>query len=497
MTVLDVRPLVALRESGSHAAAREWLAGYLARCPADAEALADLGEALRQRRLIEDALTVLRRAIELQPDIASIWINYGVALQQAAQPDKAKPAYQRALMLKPDSGEVASNLGALLVAEGDWSGALALFDRAFALLPHRAEIATNRAVALSVLRRCDEASKAARVALSIDPKSFRAVMVLADIARGAGSWSECEKWLKTAIEINPTSGKALVGLANTFLEMGRTQEALSLALDLTSHQDWPDFPLFDLGAILVKLGDGIRAQTLLRKYLELYPSDPHGARLLLAAAGADVPAKASEAHLQRLYGYRAETWGPDTHYPAAELVAKALERLRPGSELLDIVDLGCGTGPVGRLVRGRARRLDGVDISAPMLARAHAEGIYDELICGDLIDLLNDRPQRYDVATCAATLIHFGDLSAPFESAAQALRPDGLFIFTLFPNETDGVGAGDAAGLAQGGCFTHGPRYVARAAEDRGFSIALIETEVHEPYAHEPRMGLIIGLQKR
>ncbi|WP_425536227.1 methyltransferase domain-containing protein, partial [Chromobacterium vaccinii] len=41
--------------------------------------------------------------------------------------------------------------------------------------------------------------------------------------------------------------------------------------------------------------------------------------------------------------------------------------------------MGCGTGLAGEAVRPYASRLDGVDLSAGMLERASAKGIYDSL----------------------------------------------------------------------------------------------------------------------
>ena len=42
------------------------------------------------------------------------------------------------------------------------------------------------------------------------------------------------------------------------------------------------------------------------------------------------------------------------------------------------LDLGCGTGLCGPLVKPRVERLDGVDLSGAMLDRARATGVYDD-----------------------------------------------------------------------------------------------------------------------
>jgi len=56
----------------------------------------------------------------------------------------------------------------------------------------------------------------------------------------------------------------------------------------------------------------------------------------------------------------------------------------------DVLDLGCGTGRIGRLLRRRGDYLVGVDLSQAMLDRAALQGGYDLLIHADLHDTLDE-----------------------------------------------------------------------------------------------------------
>ncbi len=51
------------------------------------------------------------------------------------------------------------------------------------------------------------------------------------------------------------------------------------------------------------------------------------------------------------------------------------------------IDLGCGTGLMGERLRPLAGTLDGYDISAEMLRKARAKGVYDRLVKADLQSL--------------------------------------------------------------------------------------------------------------
>jgi predicted TPR repeat methyltransferase len=166
---------------------------------------------------------------------------------------------------------------------------------------------------------------------------------------------------------------------------------------------------------------------------------------------------------------------------------------------LDILDMGCGTGLVGGLVRGLAGRLDGVDLSAAMLDRARAKEIYDRLEQAELLSFLIAHPDSYDALLAAATLIHFGNLGPLFQAAARSLRRQGLFIFTLFPHEADNADFAVAASdrLAQSGCFRHGTGYVERLAADNGFAILLFKTVLHEhDQDGKPVPGLLAVLRR-
>jgi predicted TPR repeat methyltransferase len=145
-----------------------------------------------------------------------------------------------------------------------------------------------------------------------------------------------------------------------------------------------------------------------------------------------------------------------------------------------------------------ARRLEGVDTSQPMLAQAGQKNVYHRLHQQDLVAFLESNESSFDAVTCAATLIHFGDLRPAFEAIAARLRSGGIFVCTLFPNDDDesGIAVGSFDGLAEGGCYVHGRAYVAALAEATGFAVESIDRELHEYFRGKPRMGLIVTLRR-
>ncbi|MGE0748011.1 MAG: class I SAM-dependent methyltransferase [Rhodospirillales bacterium] len=195
------------------------------------------------------------------------------------------------------------------------------------------------------------------------------------------------------------------------------------------------------------------------------------ARFFLAQAGAVAPPpRTPDSVVASLFDQYAA--GFEQHlvgglrYRAPDLVAAAVRDARgPDAPPCDVMDAGCGTGLAGPLLRPFARRLDGVDLSANMVAKARDKGLYDDLVVGELVAALAARPAAYDVIVACDVLVYFGDLGPLFAAARAALRPGGLFAFTAER------GAGTTFALLPEGRYAHPPAYVAATAQAAGLAV--------------------------
>jgi predicted TPR repeat methyltransferase len=428
-----------------------------------AEAHNNLGFLLHQRGDDVRALAEYRKAVAIRPTDPGTLTNLGNALRDLNNIDEAEACYRRALSIKEDHPEANNNLGMMLSDRGQHSQALACYRKALAANPGFVDALNNSAVAV----------------------------------RRAGNTDEAIELWKQAILLRPNCVEAHVYLADTLADLGAVEEARRHALIADALDVPPRSAIrFALGVALARCGIRESAVTRLRQCVAGDPRDRYGARLALAALNeGPVPERASEGFIDRLYAICPDRWdraaGPYL-YRGAQLVA---DRVR--GDRLDVLDAGCGTGLVGALVRDRSRRLIGVDLSASMLELAKSKNIYDELHKGDLVSFMRARRQSCDVVTCAATLVHFGDLGAAFAAALSALRTGGAFVFTVFPNERDAdFSVAPLDGLGQGGCFVHGRSYIVDTAMANGFDVETIESAVHEYKNGLPITGLVIVLRK-
>ena len=152
-----------------------------------------------------------------------------------------------------------------------------------------------------------------------------------------------------------------------------------------------------------------------------------------------------------------------------------------GRTFRDILDLGCGTGLAAAALAPFDGRLTGVDLSGGMLEQAAKRGHYAELVKAEAVAFMVDHPAGFDLVFAADVVNYFGDLEPVFAGAARALRPGGLFAFSI---ETM---AGDGHRLQPSGRFTHATSYVERAAS--GFSVLAQQATTIRIEAGRPRGG--------
>ena len=66
-----------------------------------------------------------------------------------------------------------------------------------------------------------------------------------------------------------------------------------------------------------------------------------------------------------------------------------------------------------------------------MIEQARRRGGYDELVVAELCAFMRERPEAFDAIVSADTLVYFGALEEVCQAAHHALRPGGLFVFTV------------------------------------------------------------------
>ena len=211
------------------------------------------------------------------------------------------------------------------------------------------------------------------------------------------------------------------------------------------------------------------------RVLALDPEDTLGSRLRMAAlGGGDALAAMSPAYVRSLFDGYAPRFERhlvgELRYCGPERMVAALDALRGAPQhFANVLDLGCGTGLMGRALEGRTGRLAGCDLSPAMLALARRTGLYDRLEEADLVAFLAAEPAgSADLIVAADVFIYLGDLDPALAGIARVLRPGGLAAFTVQSPEDNAPGVV----LGADGRFAHADGILRTAVERSGLRLA-------------------------
>jgi predicted TPR repeat methyltransferase len=260
-----------------------------------------------------------------------------------------------------------------------------------------------------------------------------------------------------------------------------------------------------MGSTFCALGRISEAADIYRRWLSMDPHCPEAHHLLAGCCGRQVPERASDAYLRATFERFAPSYDATLaalDYRAPALVAAALNQALAGAggagrryPRFDVLDAGCGTGLCAPLLRPHARRLIGADLSAAMLARADALGLYDELAEAEISSYLAKRFARLDVVAAADALVYFGDLSCVLLAVASALRPGGILVFTA-EHERDPAAAPQGFRLYPHGRYGHTDEYVRRTITTAGLALTSLERHDVRRERHAPVPGLVVTARK-
>ena len=285
--------------------------------------------------------------------------------------------------------------------------------------------------------------------------------------------NEIDRWIEGALTAGllvrdgrPGGGKmmdaeALTDLSMHLREHGKVQPAYLCArraVELSPDDGEAWCAMAELAHIV---GQRDQARIGYEKYLESNPEDAEVRHILTALRDEAPPGRVPDACIQQLYrkfsAFYESNMVDTLGYEGPERMAELLALVLGDGGDFSVLDLGCGTGLSGLMLRPRARRLTGIDLSPEMVEKARTRGIYDRLEVGELTGWLANDKNAYDLIVACDTLIYFGDLEPVMRAVKARLKPGGIFAFS--------VERGDQAyRLTDSGRYVHTAEHIAAAS---------------------------------
>ena len=395
----------------------------------------------------------------------------------------AEELYKKILRDDPDDVDGNYLLGTLLAERGDLERALKYTQRAAKQAPHSPFVQNNLGNIYRLGGELDMARQCYQRAIELDPAAMEPYNNLGIVMKRLGDNAAAVELYQQAIDRNPLFVQAYYNLGKARWDSDQHAAAAACYQRVLELQPRHAQALEGLGSYHLAREQREEARSYFEQCVQVDPGDTCGARLKLAYLNAaPLPDQYSDELVRQTYETKAANWDKDAQraehrFLGPQHVHAAFLQWASGRQDLDILDLGCGTGACGVLLRPFARYLTGVDLSAPMLAIAKQKHAYDELHNAGIGAFLAGASPRFDVIVASGVLIFIGDLAALMIAARRVLRSGGVFIFTCYRSEaTDVTVRGNFH-------FAHSEAHLRARAQAAGFTVDGIDTVVHE-YEH-------------
>ncbi|MFN0060668.1 MAG: tetratricopeptide repeat protein [Planctomycetota bacterium] len=489
-----------LHRRGDLAEAEALYRQALAHAPQHPDVLNLVGLLCAQRSDRVSALEFFERALRATPDHIDALINSGNVLRELGRLDAAERAFLRVVKLAPQHAVAWNNLGVTLKAADKLAEAEEALRCAVTLAPDYGEAHYNYANALRRLARHDEALIACERALELRADDAECHFTLGLIRRARDELPAAVAAYSRAIALKPEHAAAHYYLASALRLLGELDAAIAAyrrALELRPGY----LDVYEgFGIACYKAGRLSDACDVYREWSQYEPTHPVPRHMLAAISGEAVPTRADDEYVARVFDAFAESFEADLErldYRAPLLVAEAITaECGAAAAQFDIIDAGCGTGWCGPYLRPYARRLLGIDLSAGMVAKARAREVYDELVVAELCTYLADA-RGWDVIASADTLNYFGELAPVFAAAAVALRPAGLFVFTLEARVPSGAPDLRAYALEPHGRYSHERSSVLESLGRAGFELRSARDVALRMEGGKPVNGYLLVARRR
>ncbi len=422
-------------------------------------------------------------------------VSLAILLQKNAQLAAAGELHRRVLAVAPNHPRALHYAGVLAHQQGRTDEALALIEQSIALVAAQADWHSNLGIVLQSAGRLDRAIESYRRAIAIDPAHANAHSNLGVLLRATGQPGEAETAYRAAIQLDCNHVDAWTNLGILLDGLKRTEEAAACYCKVVTLRPKHPEARKLLALAHGMLGEAGKAVGILEEWLAEEPDNAIARHMLAGVTGRGVPARASDEYIEATFDHFAASFEAKLarlSYRAPALVVAMLEDagVKP-SHRLKVLDAGCGTGLCGALLAPFARQLVGVDLSQKMLAHAQEKNVYHRLTKMELTDYLRHSRAAFDLIVSADALVYFGDLADVAVAAAGALRPGGLFVFTLEHAPEEGV----AHRLEIHGRYSHGRAYIERLLASAGLQPKIVEAELRME-AGAPVRGLVVRAAK-
>jgi predicted Zn-dependent protease len=184
-----------------------------------------LAEGYRRMYRIRDAMNLVNRWLEEQPDNVQALISRGEVQRQANSLARALPDYQQAVQLDPTRDDAREALALCFMDTGRYDEAATQLELLLAGRPEDPDLLSRLARCQGKLGRAKQARALLDTVLAAHPDNGLALRTRGELAQYAGDLADAEKWLRRAVDALPFDYQANWALLQVLEQEEKKDEA--------------------------------------------------------------------------------------------------------------------------------------------------------------------------------------------------------------------------------------------------------------------------------
>ena len=425
-------------------------------------------------------------------------LQMAVELHQRGLLDEAKSLYMDVLRTVPEQPDALHYLGVLSHQTGDSKAGVEYIKRSLKLNADQPDALNNLGNIYRELGRLNDAKTAYNQVLDFAPEHADTLVNVAVILRQLSQPQKALDLLNRAIKLSPEHGDAYHNLGNALADLGDYEEALSAYKKSLKYSSIDGLTPKAIARVQYDLGRTDDAIRTLQRWVFASPDDAVARHLLAAFKGENIPKRASDECVRQTFDGFSKTFDEvldRLDYKAPGLVGDLVtEKLDTKSAGYRVLDIGCGTGLFGPLIREFSSTLIGVDLSSGMLDKARERDVYDDLVESELTRYMQKSIGKFDVISCVDTLVYLGDLADVVPAAYHALDGNGWFFFTVETHSEDEFAQG--YWLQANGRYSHSRLYLSDLLAKTGFEVDTMDKVILRKEGREEVGGLLVAAMR-
>jgi len=441
----------------------------------------------------KDALIINQKLVRLNPKNAGYWNNLGNTLVHLEKFDEALNCFSMSIELNPQEPQFLVNRSNAWILLREFDRALVDLNASITMDKSLAIAYANRANLFSERGAYREALEDIRIAIDLDKTNAEFYFNCGNIHTVLGNFDQSIKAFHTACVLDNKFIQAFINLSNLLFITGIYTDAIRVLREGYEINPNSVQLAIELGDCLLKLGHTQKAHQI---YSSALLTDPTNEELLYSLSsidGTSPPAKAPLNYVKRLFNNYASTYNDHLQnilqYKVPNYLKEQIFKFNPQTPNRAL-DLGCGTGLVGKALLGFYKKIDGVDISVQMLKKCTETRIYNQLYLDDIEYFIKTSNSTYDLIIASDVFIYLGSLDEIFNSISKKLNPFGLFAFSIeSSNNADFV-------LQPTKRYSHSLGYIEKISCTLGFKIIEISHELIRKELPKEVLGFTVLLQK-